>query len=234
MVSLKLSFGDQLLIYGAIAFVAFILISLLIEFIKDTKSTHKKNKAELENLIKSLSENDISNIRGMELSLKTLKKEPFLVRPSKKRLELCQTIISPYIVKFIQDYANEVEQLKDLVDRQDVNGADMLLEKIRNEQNNVPEYCKLYDNKVNKYADIISNYKSIQKSFDENIKNLQRIVDKGDVVFAWNNASYIIDKLQQLLSDNPTYKHFDTQLLSELKNELSIQYFSTPRDDLYI
>lgn len=208
-------------------FVGLVIIYLLIcgiieiiHLIEGTIKDHKNNVHELETMIENILSQNIDNIRFYELGLATLKKKNFFRRPSRRKIRYCQSLLSPYIIEAIQCYSKKIIKLEDLVNRQEITSADNLLKEIQCEKNRVPIYCTQYDQTLKSLEKSIIKLKSIQRDFDEGIQHLQFILDEK----IKNVANRTLEKLNILIEQNPSYRHFDKQLLAQLRNDLKIKH----------
>lgn len=208
-----------ILVIGAAA-LAITAIVELIDKIIEIISTHKKNVNELKEITKNISLHNIGNIRELELKLEWLKKTSFIERPSRKKIKHCQGLLSPYIIEAIQCYSKKIIKLEDLVNRQEITSADNLLKEIQCEKKRVPIYCTQYDQTLKSLEKNIIKLKSIQRDFDEGIQHLQFILDEK----IKNVANITLLKLNILIEQNPSYRHFDKQLLAQLRNDLKIKH----------
>ena len=207
------------IIYFAVGCLALSGLGWLIETIVDLISTHRSNVDELNKMIEKLSTNK-HNIKEVEQMLGRLKKVSFFERPSKRKINYCQKLLSPYVVEFIQYYSNLINELKKSLERQDIPGAERLLKEIQKEQSRAPEYCKQYDKSIISCQTELKYYKSIQAEFNNSLQRLQALLDNGTE----REALDIAGKLHYLIMCNPDFRKFDKQLLSQLENEIKIKW----------
>lgn len=208
------------LLYLAVGWIVIVALYSLISEIARRISKHKDNNEELEKIIKDLTSKKVGNIQEKEKKITSLKQQKILERPSKKKIKKCQSLLSPYIVEFSQNYSKKIVLLKESVDRQDIVGAEKILKEIHREQYRAPQCCKQYDKSISSYYAKLEKIKLIQNEFNDGIQRLQLLLENG----TRTGTSDIVQKLHSLMANNPTYRKFDKQLLHQLESEIELKW----------